>query len=1112
MDPIGRVGQFLSDSFGLPLPILRSGKRKLFDCLGTGISQFLPPPIRRYADPFSPPLRVSLSPLLLLLSASLPLHASNHPMDVPFGFDATLVFQSGATSTDHFDVQLAGAQFYVLQGDYTGNELPSWADIRPGQPYELSVDAKNIEDYTIEFVLPVGYRLYIDDVEAIAVSDYGIIVQNYSTTYTLFLEHADASRRPAGVGTGVTAGDISWGTSMGILTSGRSAGDIYLHEDSVSTQSGEDIFATSALMYATNSSEVEVIKTGPSNQTLRQVRGPQALADVVDGTIDPSITSGYEIRFYADADIGTKSGGVYTFTDDPYVVHKIENTGTQSDPIFQLTTTIDQNSYVTSVDFDENVGAQTEQWDFSSPGGLRNENRQSTTVGGLRTETTTVTDDEGNVATRINRYYRDFAGREQLWQIIEDPGGANLKTVYDYNIVPNKPGNFHRVKSIVFPDGNWVRYEYYDTGPERGRLWKEYRPYNEGPATPDDATDTNCRVVTHTYTSDWDGQNTLPRIMETTLNGTVTGKTEYSYDYSQTYAEEQDPATLRPTFINTRKDYSNAADFQTTVTARYRRDADPDFAKKLIYVKRSDETMTFRTYERGDYTISTNTFTPNLSGDAWQETIYNGTANATFDDPNNPGTDLADPISDVITGLNDILGQPFHMVRERTDRSCVIRHELGFVMSEYSEAYVAQNSFVKVADTQYTYDAEGNLTERKNEMNDTKYTAIWVDGEKTSETLVDGSVNAYQYDALGRVTQSTREGATVDGNVIPAVVTTYQYDAEERLTKVETSDGSEYISVQSKYSRAGLLKEIIEPGGFVTNFTYDAPLRKTTVTNPEGATRISERNLDGRLKSVTGTAAIDSFFTYSYDGSGNRTTRVDPGEGQTPGSSPRYSVSTFNWRGQLIKEEAPTFENGGTAVGEYVYHASTGNLLSISTKGGGNELLADTLFDYDELGRRYREGLDVTGDGALSDVSDDRVVQFDARYAQEDSIYWLEAIQKAPGVDAGGNTQGTLITLSRALERLTGTWTNNEVSETRLYDINDVLATRTTELFYSSRKISEKVSINVPGELTTEETATFGNGVPIETESASEVIEKYFYDALGRLSKTNDRTGDHSVT
>lgn len=82
----------------------------------------------------------------------------------------------------------------------------------------------------------------------------------------------------------------------------------------------------------------------------------------------------------------------------------------------------------------------------------------------VKTIQETVKTASGEVAQKSSKVYRKFPFGERLISHTLDPDGANLQTVYTYYELIRSSGSYGRVKTVSFPNGGWVAYQYDDDG------------------------------------------------------------------------------------------------------------------------------------------------------------------------------------------------------------------------------------------------------------------------------------------------------------------------------------------------------------------------------------------------------------------------------------------------------------------------------------------------------------------------------------------------------------------------------------------------------------------------------------------------------------------------
>ena len=190
---------------------------------------------------------------------------------------------------------------------------------------------------------------------------------------------------------------------MGRLADGRSAETLSILETAVSSS----IYTPAALIYSPpgQTAEVDVVRNGDAS--LRQIKAPQALADVV-------VISGseYEVRFYRPADVGPKSGGIYPVSNQPFTVWKIKN----PDPttISRLQISKIQNG-VTLETNDYTQDALSNTWSLNRGSGATTKTLSIIyPTATTRIETTIVKESNGQIVSKVARTYHTFAWGDDL--------------------------------------------------------------------------------------------------------------------------------------------------------------------------------------------------------------------------------------------------------------------------------------------------------------------------------------------------------------------------------------------------------------------------------------------------------------------------------------------------------------------------------------------------------------------------------------------------------------------------------------------------------------------------------------------------------------------------
>ena len=160
-----------------------------------------------------------------------------------------------------------------------------------------------------------------------------------------------------------------------------------------------------------------------------------------------------------------------------------------------------------------------------------------------------------------------------------------------------------------------------------------------------------------------------------------------------------------------------------------------------------------------------------------------------------------------------------------------------------------------------TYDAAGNITSRTTPKNETWLYTYSALNEPLTTIAPDGAViESFTYDALGNLTAATNRDGTVQ---------TYTNDSRGLPVSVSDSFGVTALT----YDVDQQLVTQIDPAGGVTRLSYDSNGRVISSQNPAGeTTQFARDNLD---HIVAATAANGSGYAWAYDTLGRLTSSTD---------------------------------------------------------------------------------------------------------------------------------------------------------------------------------------------------------------------------------------------
>jgi RHS repeat-associated protein len=160
--------------------------------------------------------------------------------------------------------------------------------------------------------------------------------------------------------------------------------------------------------------------------------------------------------------------------------------------------------------------------------------------------------------------------------------------------------------------------------------------------------------------------------------------------------------------------------------------------------------------------------------------------------------------------------------------------------------------------TEYRYDASSQLThmitrDRTNLTLQGWYYQYDLRGNRTSKTDHAGNVEAYLYDALGRLIQTTYP----DGRVVK-----WTFDAVgNRVTQDDNGSVTTYT-----YNAANQIQTMTSPTGAVTTFFFDGDGNMAQKNEPSGTTYFTW-DFENRLRQVTSPSGVTNF---GYDSNGIR--------------------------------------------------------------------------------------------------------------------------------------------------------------------------------------------------------------------------------------------------
>ena len=189
-------------------------------------------------------------------------------------------------------------------------------------------------------------------------------------------------------------------------------------------------------------------KGGYTSQSIKQVKGPETLMDIVVLN-----EWEYEIRFYRPDQVGPKRNGFYSVMGEPFSVTVVRNPNPPKTDTIEITTTKDGRAEKSEWKYDE----VSDTWLFFI-NGVENSRKLSEI---------NATDPCERIETRFDleegrwlktiKTFKAFPWGQEIVQKIEDADGEARITRYKYFDDPNGP-HYTFLKTTIHPDGKIERH------------------------------------------------------------------------------------------------------------------------------------------------------------------------------------------------------------------------------------------------------------------------------------------------------------------------------------------------------------------------------------------------------------------------------------------------------------------------------------------------------------------------------------------------------------------------------------------------------------------------------------------------------------------------------
>ena len=482
--------------------------------------------------------------------------------------------------------------------------------------------------------------------------------------------------------------------------------------------------------------------------------------------------------------------------------------------------------------------------EFNVDNGSTTSIAQKTTFATLESTDPSITISQKTVTEGTNTFVtitktKAFPWGNETIEEIEGFGTADEKTtLYSYNTDDTIDG-YGKVKSVSYPDGTWIRYEYDNLG----RTTKKITPIgNLGIA----ATEAQSRVTEYDYTAYITGDtveagDTRPR---------MTVVKEQGVEVSRSYQ-----GFLDHEYINIRSQTAGAAWDATDnlVTHKYSYSDGHAFAGRHWKQVNPDGTMSITSYSKTATEFTTTVDSGAGSGD----TVTDGIRSISIMNIN--GWTTSTQTVDIASGLTLSSATYTHDTTGRVTRT------------DYADGTYTTTEYACCGPSEQV-NREGTAT-----------TIMYDTLKRVINRETDGVAMLYSYDANDQVLTST-----IKGKQGAEQTTTNTYNDAGDLVSTSTP-----ANETTTYSKAWV-GEDDGSGGTVPG---SERLYETT-TYPNGKTQVTKYNLDGKVAETYGTAVRHVKYEYGIENGERYTKAINVGEN---GSEANWSKSYTNFAGQNYK-------------------------------------------------------------------------------------------------------------------------------------------------------------------------------------------------------------------
>lgn len=1026
--------------------------------------------------------------LFALLGGSL-FAVSPVPFTEGVSFSVRLVGTGSGTLTLFGEGDAVATAGAVDAGEAETAFATAW--LRPGKVYRLTFASPGLTAYHVSLIAPSGYTVYLNGAAtSYLVREPAGGISDDEFTVELRAD-ADAGGEDFAAFSGIQLGkSIGFQIGLGTFYNGRSAGHLVFRE--LELPAGRVARARLYCAIPPNHGGCTAIRDGAARQVVRQVEAPQGFVDVLD------TENGYTVRFFHRAQVEGRPDGPSIVYGEPWKTIRVEQPAADQ---LRITERIGSRTRVSELVITR-PAVDRSLWTLTEGDGTtvgRTTVHSSLTVGRVREVTITVATGSGPVVSRMQWRYEQQPWGEEVVAVAADAAVPSASTVwigqraFSYHTDPTRRGNYRRVRTVTEATGNWVLSDYYDDWATRGQLRREYRPFADAPALPTDDP-SRGRVTTCAWAADWTGRNARPASRVEQIDGRTTARTTW------THGDREGDGWPREYSFTTL--HSSEAIAETSYDERFRADAGLTDGLLPYVVRSAYGTQTSHSFLGGTFDPGAARFSAAGMG-YYRHVAVQGTTNPA-------GAEL-------VAEWDGQSFAPLYLVPGRSTLDAAIADRAGNVVRTETWFYAGAGHFSLMAWENRTYDETGRALATV-AANGATTTRSYTDGLLTRTVAPDGVETTYDYDLLGRVRRTTKVGTTALVSALtptatyeaqPDVHTHFTYDGADRVVEsvvtgsaVKPAPGGEFdLWSTSTFDCVGRTRTTttfaFTPRAQVTSYDYHTPAeRKVTTTSPDGATSIAQSHVDGRLKSVTGTAQVHAHYGYRVQATGELVRDTWLGER----GSRAWRGEVFNWAGRLWQD----WRLGGDGNYAAEFHDYTpGGMRDFTWFSDGR---ATRLIEYNSLGQLFREGDDRNGNGVLDCASDEPVTENSASY-QVDSSGRACRVTTSHVYAAENSDRATL--LSSTTECLTQLGTGVlAFSSTR--DRHGNTTTTTVTLDRPNKRVSSVVD---HPDSTKDAVSVAHNGLGVERQDSSGLCFRTKFDVLGRPVRANDpRLGDTTTT